>query len=169
MMVILRDAERDELEIVLRLTDGVDDPREPRRYPLGDIGLMSVVLATNRPLRTDDYAAACMRHGVEPIEDSASLGQWLGVPMTAGEQVLGVIALRGGARPFGEPDERLLLNIAHLAALALRSVRLYEERTRAYGELAAAQDQLVRSARWPRGSRTTSTTCSRRCSGARSS
>ena len=145
MMVILRDAERDELEIVLRLTDGVDDPREPRRYPLGDIGLMSVVLATNRPLRTDDYAAACMRHGVEPIEDSASLGQWLGVPMTAGEQVLGVIALRGGARPFGEPDERLLLNIAHLAALALRSVRLYEERTRAYGELAAAQDQLVRT------------------------
>src|SRR5437867_3887647 len=145
LVVILRDAEREELEIALRVTDGADDPREPRRYPLGDIGLMSVVFATNRPLRTDDYAAECARRAVEPIHGSASLGHWLGVPMTAGEQVLGVIVLRGGARPFGDADERLLLNIAHLAALALRSARLFEERTRAYGELAAAQDQLVRT------------------------
>jgi GAF domain-containing protein/ActR/RegA family two-component response regulator/anti-sigma regulatory factor (Ser/Thr protein kinase) len=145
MVVILCDPEREELEIVLRVTDGVDDPHEPRRYPIGDIGLMSVVLATSRPLRTDDYAGECMRHGVEPIAGSAHLRHWLGVPMTAGERVLGLIVLRGGQRPFGVADERLLLNIAHLAALALRSVRLFEERSRAYGELAAAQDQLVRT------------------------
>ena len=145
LVVIVRDAEREDLEVVLRLTDGADDAREPRRYPLGDIGLMSVVLATGRPVRTDDYAAECGRHGVEPIQGAAELRHWLGVPMTAGEQVLGVIALRGGPRPFSAADERLLLNIAHLAALALRSVRLFEERTRAYGELAAAQDQLVRT------------------------
>src|SRR2546428_758819 len=65
--------------------------------------------------------------------------------MTAGEQVLGLIVLRGGPRPYTAADERLLLNIAHLAALALRSVRLFEARTRAYRELAAAQDQLVRT------------------------
>jgi GAF domain-containing protein/ActR/RegA family two-component response regulator len=145
LVVIVRDAEREELEVVLRLTDGADDPRPPRRYPLGDIGLMSVVLATSRPVRTDDYAAECARHGVEPIQGAAELRHWLGVPMTAGEQVLGVIVLRGGPRPFRAADERLLLNIGHLAALALRSVRLFEERTRAYGELAAAQDQLVRT------------------------
>ena len=106
---------------------------------------MSVVLATSRPVRTDDYAEECRRHGVEPIEGSARLKHWLGVPMTAGEQVLGVIVLRGGPRPYTAADERLLLNIAHLAALALRSVRLFEDRTRAYRELAAAQDQLVRT------------------------
>jgi len=145
LVVIVRDAEREDLEVVLRVTDGADDAREPRRYPLGDIGLMSVVLATSRPVRTDDYAAECGRHGVEPIQGAAELRHWLGAPMTAGEQVLGVIALRGGPRPFSAADERLLLNIAHLAALALRSVRLFEERTRAYGELAAAQDQLVRT------------------------
>ena len=145
MVVILCNAEREELEIVLRVTEGADDPHEPRRYPIGDIGLMSVVLATSRPLRTDDYAAECVRNGVEPIAGSAHLRHWLGVPMTAGERVLGLIVLRGGERPFGEADERLLVNIAHLAALALRSVRLFEERSRAYGELAAAQDQLVRT------------------------
>ena len=145
MVVVLCHPEREELEIVLRVTDGVDDPHEPRRYPVGNIGLMSVVLATSRPVRTDDYAADCVRHGVEPIAGSANLRHWLGVPMTVGERVLGVIVLRGGQRPFGDGDERLLLNIAHLAALALRSVRLFEERSRAYGELAAAQDQLVRT------------------------
>jgi len=145
MSVVLSDTERDELEIGLRVTDGVDDVREPRRYPIGDIGLMSVVLATSRPLRTDDYAAECQRHGVEPIARSAHLRHWLGVPMSAGERVLGVIVLGSSQRPFSAADERLLLNIAHLGALALRSVRLFEERSRAYGELAAAQDQLVRT------------------------
>lgn len=125
IVVVLRSAEREELE----------DPD----------GLMSVVLATARTLRTDDYVAECRRHGVEPIDASGGLRHWLGVPMTAGDEVLGLIVLRADARPFSEADERLLLNIADLAALALRSGRLYEERTRAYGELAAAQDQLVRT------------------------
>src|SRR5207247_7062267 len=58
---------------------------------------------------------------------------------------IGVLVLRGGARAFTEADERLLTNIAHLAALALRSARLFDERARAYGELTAAQDQLVRT------------------------
>src|SRR5947207_14857708 len=65
--------------------------------------------------------------------------------MAAGDRVLGVLALRGGERPFTERDERLLTNLAHLAALALRSAQLFEERTRTYRELTAAQDQLVRT------------------------
>jgi signal transduction histidine kinase/CheY-like chemotaxis protein len=67
------------------------------------------------------------------------------VPMTAGDRVLGVLSLRSPDRAFTDADERLLANIAQLAALMLRSARLYEERTRAFGELAAAQDQLVRT------------------------
>jgi signal transduction histidine kinase len=67
------------------------------------------------------------------------------VPMTAGDRVLGVLSLRSPVRAFTDADERLLVNIAHLVALMLRSARLYEERTRAFGELAAAQDQLVRT------------------------
>jgi signal transduction histidine kinase/CheY-like chemotaxis protein len=56
-----------------------------------------------------------------------------------------VLALGSPVRPFTESDERLLLNIAQLTALMLRSARLYEERTRALGELSDAQDQLVRT------------------------
>jgi CheY-like chemotaxis protein len=39
----------------------------------------------------------------------------------------------------------LLVNITGLAALAFRSARLYEDRLRAYSELVAAQDHLVRA------------------------
>src|SRR2546423_4539238 len=56
-----------------------------------------------------------------------------------------MVALRSSERPFTAAEENLLGNIAHLTALALASVRLYEERTRAFGELAAARDQLVRT------------------------
>jgi signal transduction histidine kinase/ActR/RegA family two-component response regulator len=106
---------------------------------------MAAVLESGQPLRTDDYGAECARRGVKPIAVSERLRHWLGVPLSARDRVLGVVALRSAERPFTEADERLLLNIAHLAALALASARLYEDRTRAYGELAAAQDQLVRT------------------------
>jgi signal transduction histidine kinase/ActR/RegA family two-component response regulator len=106
---------------------------------------MAAVLASGQPLRTDDYVAECARQGVQPVPASERFRYWLGVPLSARDRVLGVLALRSAERPFTEAEERLLLNIAHLTALALASVRLYEERTRAYSELAAAQDQLVRT------------------------
>jgi GAF domain-containing protein/ActR/RegA family two-component response regulator/anti-sigma regulatory factor (Ser/Thr protein kinase) len=143
MFVILVDEERNDLEVVFRIADGVPQPRLDR-YPLRSAGLASVVLETGRPLRSDDYLTECARHGVEPIARSAAHRFWLGVPMTAGDQTLGVIALRSSERGFTASHERLLTNIGQLAALALRSARLFDERTRAYGELAAAQDQLVR-------------------------
>src|SRR2546428_2358039 len=65
--------------------------------------------------------------------------------MVAGDRVRGVRARRGGARPSPGRAERLLPTLAPLAALAPRSGRLSEEPTRAYRELAAAQDQLVRT------------------------
>jgi signal transduction histidine kinase/CheY-like chemotaxis protein len=125
--------------------DGEPDTRAPLRYPPSGVGLVAVVLETGRPLRTADYGAECARRGLVPVPASEKLRHWLGVPLTARDRVLGVLALRNAERAFTEAEERLLTNIAHLAALALASVRLYEERTRAFGELAAAQDQLVRT------------------------
>src|SRR5207249_2499903 len=109
------------------------------------VGLMSVVLVTGEAVLTEDYIAECSRRGVEPVATFAHPRHWLGVPMKAGDTVIGVLTLRSAERAFTEADERLLTNIADLAALSLRNARLFEERTRAYGELAAAQDQLVRT------------------------
>jgi GAF domain-containing protein/CheY-like chemotaxis protein len=144
-MVVILTGDGEELEVAMRFVDDVRDDSEPRRYPARGVGLMTPVLETGTSLRTDDYAAECVRHGVRPIAVSERLRYWLGVPLTARDRVLGLLALRSAERPFTEAEERLLLNVAHLTALALSSVRLYEERARAYGELAAAQDQLVRT------------------------
>jgi GAF domain-containing protein/CheY-like chemotaxis protein len=145
MIVMLRAEDGDEMEVALRTVDGVRDDGEPRRYPSSGVGLLAVVLESGQPLRTDDYAAECERRGVKPVANALRMRHWLGVPLSARDRVVGLLALRSAERPFTETEERLLLNTAHLTALALSSVRLYEERTRAYGELSAAQDQLVRT------------------------
>ena len=145
MVVILKDEERGDLEVALRVAGAVEDTAPPRRFPVDACGLVTVVLQRNAPVRTDDYAATCAEHGMEPVTTSAGLRYWLGAPMIAGDRALGVIVVRGGDRSFTEADERLLMNIAHLAALAMSSARLYEERTRALDELGAAQDQLIRT------------------------
>jgi GAF domain-containing protein/CheY-like chemotaxis protein len=145
MVVMVRADDGEDFEVALRFVDGEGDDSEPRRYPAAGIGLMAAVLQSGQPLRTDDYGAECAGRGLKPVAASERLRHWLGVPLSARDRVLGVVALRSADQPFTEGDERLLLNIAHLAALALASARLYEDRTRAYGELAAAQDQLVRT------------------------
>ena len=145
MLILLHDESSGELEVVLRVADGVRRDGGPRRYPLRAAGLSGIVLDTGRPIRTDGYVGECARRSVDPIAESVDLPHWLGVPMSAGDRTLGVLILRSPDRAFTEGDQRLLANIADLAALALRSARLYEERARAHAELAAAQDQLVRT------------------------
>jgi signal transduction histidine kinase len=145
LVLLLHDEAADELEVVLRVVDGAVDAGGPRRYPRHGVGLMSVVLDTGRSIRTSDYLAECARRGVDVVARAAEVRHWLGVPMRAGDRSLGVLVLRSAQREFTAADEHLLANIGDLAALALRSSRLFEERTRAYGELAAAQDQLVRT------------------------
>jgi signal transduction histidine kinase/CheY-like chemotaxis protein len=144
LVVLLLDAERDDIEVALRIQDGQRDMRMPLRYERG-FGLMSVVLATGKPVRTADYAAECQARGVVAVPAIVPYPYWLGAPLAAGEELLGMVAVGNAERAFTERDERLLASVADLMALALRSSHLYEERTRALGELAAAQDQLVRT------------------------
>ncbi|MBI3625601.1 MAG: GAF domain-containing protein, partial [Candidatus Rokubacteria bacterium] len=143
MLILLYDGARQEVEVALQLLEGEERP-EPRRYPVGD-GLFTRLVERGRPIRTDNYRAECQREGVRPVEESLRYPYWLGVPMVAGDQTIGGLILRSNVRPFTADDERLLLNIASLAALAFRSARLFDERTRALQELGAAQDQLIRT------------------------
>ncbi len=143
IVILLNDEAAHELEVVLRVDDGVERPG-PLRYPFGG-RLVTRVLERGRPIRTDDYAEECRREGVSPVESSVRYPHWLGVPMVAGDSTIGGLILRSDVQAFTSADERLLVNIAGLAALAIRSARLFDERTRAYRDLAAAQDQLIRT------------------------
>jgi signal transduction histidine kinase/ActR/RegA family two-component response regulator len=144
LAIFLYDADRRELKLALREWDGTREADLPRRRPLG-VGLASVVVTRRQALRTAEYAAACEREGVVPVPEALALPHWLGVPIVAGDDVLGVLTLAAAARPFTDADERLLTNIASLTALALRSARLYEERSTTYQALTRTQDHLVRT------------------------
>jgi signal transduction histidine kinase/ActR/RegA family two-component response regulator len=145
MVLAVVDESAGEIMALLRLRDNVRNVEPMRRPVQARVGLMASVARSGRPIRTDDYLGECARRGMEPVEPDQALPHWIGVPMLAGAHVVGVLTLRSADRPFTEADERILTNIAGLAALALRSARLYQDRTRAYEDLALAQDQLVRS------------------------
>jgi GAF domain-containing protein len=145
MVLAVVDEATAEMVTLLRTQDGVRDLEAPRRSIHSRVGLTASVATSGRPIRTDDYVGECARRGLELAQPDRIVPHWIGVPMLAGSQVVGVLALRSDDRPFSEADERVLTNIAGLAALALRSARLYQDRTRAYEDLAHAQDQLVRS------------------------
>ncbi len=65
---------------------------------------------------------------------------WLGVPMTASNKVLGVIATYhyGQDNFYQEDDIKILHTLADMAAIAIKNVRLYDEHTKRSAELFAA-------------------------------
>jgi len=146
MAMMLLDEEHDRLAVVLRVREGRRcEEEEPCFYERDGAGLSSHVFATGHAVRTTDYVADCARYGVAPVADAVGMPYCLIVPMTAADRVIGVLSLRSSERPFTDAAERLVVNIAQLTALMLRSARLYQERTRALGELGSAQAQLIRT------------------------
>jgi GAF domain-containing protein len=135
LIILLRGTVEGEVLVALSIRDGERESASFDRYAAHHVGLAAVLLDTGMPVRTADYARACAQHGVDASSNSRSHRYWLGVPMTVGDTVIGVVALGSDERAFTEADERLLTNIGQLAAVALASARLFEERERAYSEL----------------------------------
>ena len=96
--------------------------------PLGP-GLTSHVIRSRAPLRlgTNEEAAAYS----PVITGSDEAESWLGVPILAGDRVLGVIALeRVPQHAFTDADERVLSTLASSMGVALENARLFDETKR---------------------------------------
>ncbi|HSS35725.1 MAG TPA: GAF domain-containing protein, partial [Patescibacteria group bacterium] len=102
-------------------------------------GLTSRILTTGMPLllNRDEHFTEL---GTRPIGVPAR--SYLGVPIKAGEAVIGVISVQSTqeAGRFGEADERLLSTIAANVGTAIQNARLYEEMRRRADEMAALAD-----------------------------
>src|SRR5439155_8577393 len=98
---------------------------QPKPLALGP-GLTSTVISTRQPLRLNT-AAETSAHGAITV-GSGLAESWLGVPILAGERVLGVIGLeRLEQFGFTESDERLLGTLASSMGVALENARLFTE------------------------------------------
>ncbi|MEE8389798.1 MAG: GAF domain-containing protein, partial [Anaerolineae bacterium] len=123
--IALYDKEANELDFLFLMDEGVRVPigRSPLR------GLTALVVAGKKPLvirnleQEPDYRQVAISVGGDKRAAS-----WIGVPLLVGEQVIGVLNVQSyQPNAWGEEDELLLLTIADQVAMAIKSVRLYEE------------------------------------------
>jgi PAS domain S-box-containing protein len=103
--------------------------------------LTARVVLDMRPLllRTPDEIAALTPAGAEIGLES--IGTYLGVPITTGGDVLGIIVLQS-AEPyaFDTEDERFLVTVAGQAATAINRAHLFSDRERRLREVTALKD-----------------------------
>ena len=90
-----------------------------------DSGLAGVVYREGRPVAVDDYDAWAQRAGDMP---TLVFGAVVGVPLTSGGRVVGVIGLASGSleRTFGTREIGALSRFAQLASIALDNAHLFE-------------------------------------------
>ena len=89
-------------------------------------GLTEYILRTNTPvLATENTNTTRRKLGLAPSNKPAA--SWLGVPIIAGEQALGVIALQSykAAGLYDQAHQSVLNAIAAQAAIALKNAHLY--------------------------------------------
>ena len=91
-------------------------------------GLTSEVIRTRKPLLLQTSEAA---QGRGAIQFGSVTETWLGVPILAGDRVLGVIALESATpSAYDDADERLLSTLASSMGVALENARLFGETKR---------------------------------------
>jgi PAS domain S-box-containing protein len=131
-----------------------DQHLETSPVPLGQ-GLSSHVILSRQPLLINqDYERRSAELGVVRFStEPGSLDQvsWLGVPIQAGEQVIGVICVMNleHTNAFTEADVRLLTTIASNVGIAIQNAQLYTavqqeltERKRAEAEIRRLNAEL---------------------------
>jgi GAF domain-containing protein/DNA-binding response OmpR family regulator len=134
--VALLDATTGQIDFPYYWERGSNPDQGP--IPLGQ-GLTSRIFTSGVSLllNRDEHFAEL---GTRPIGVPAR--SYLGVPIKAGEAVIGVISVQSTeeAGRFGEADERLLSTIAANVGTAIQNARLYEEMRRRADEMAALAD-----------------------------
>ncbi len=120
--------------------------RLPRRGRAFADGLTEYILKTREPLFLP--SAAMMeevRHSLGLQPHGRPARSWLGVPLVAGDQAIGVMAVQSYERDYAYDmhDRRVLAMIAAQAAIAVHNARLYEIEQQRVKELELKQRQLA--------------------------
>jgi signal transduction histidine kinase len=92
-----------------------------------DRGLENEILRTGQPIRVDDYTEECRRRNVIP--GSKLFRAWMGVPLNAGSDTMGVMvaAATDPTVIFTEDQLKVFWTIADQAASAITKARLFQQ------------------------------------------
>ena len=129
LFIGLHDPETDVIRFPYEVADGERYHTEP--IALGK-GITSIVIRSRRPLRMTSSGEAA---ALGAIQFGTVTESWLGVPILAGDRVLGVIALESTEKDaYDDSDERLLATLATSMGVALENARLFDETKRLLSE-----------------------------------
>jgi len=106
------------------------------------------VVTTKAPLAIEDIIQDYPHFKEEADSyESGRIRSWLGVPLMAKDQVIGMIALdRAEVRPHTPEESQLAMAFANHAAIAIENARLYEEVRKELAERKKAEDRIKRAA-----------------------
>ncbi|MBI3160324.1 MAG: PAS domain S-box protein [Chloroflexi bacterium] len=113
---------------------------QPR--PTGS-GLTGWIIQNRQSVLIENNAEEVLkRMGLPYLQAGGQTQSWMGVPMTIGERVLGVVAAQSDTRPglYGQHHLGLLTSIASQAAIAIDNARLFTQE-----QQRAEQERLVRT------------------------
>ncbi len=136
--IALYNSEKETLSFAFYIKDG------ERLYPDDEwpveMGLTGEIVRTGRPIVTDDYIQECLRRGITPGGRPGRA--WMGVPLSAGDQVIGVMNVSSFDPTVTYSDEQLKIfsAIADQAAAILDKARLYRETEERAQQLAALNE-----------------------------
>lgn len=143
--VALYDRELDEVSFPLIIREGRRVPplvRQPRR------SLTEHLLETKKPLLISrDVAARVAAMGLEHVGREAAC--WLGIPILAGDEALGIIAVQSFDTPeaYDRWHMEVLQTIAAQAAVAIQNARLYARTDEALARRVQELDSVLRTTR----------------------
>lgn len=124
--IALYDEKEDALEFPLCVDHG--QRLEPFRYCLTEQqGFSAWIVRHRRPLLIRDWQQEAESSPMQGIAIGDPTRSWLGVPLLAGDRLVGVMAIQDYApNAYDQEHERLLSTIAGEVAIALENARLYE-------------------------------------------
>jgi signal transduction histidine kinase len=115
---------------------------ENKPWP-GNRGLATEVVRTGQPIRTDDYLGECRRRNVPPR--SRHFTAWMGVPLNAGAETIGVMSVASFApnATFTEEQLKVFGAIADQAASAIVKARLLVQAEQRARQLATLNEVSI--------------------------
>lgn len=143
--VALYNADSDEVAFPLVLEDGQKTHWRSRR---AGRGFTEYVLRTRAPLLIRrDLAVAARELGVE--RDGRPAQCWLGVPLLADDEVLGIMVIQAYDSPdvYDVAHKELLATLAVQAALAIQNARLFARTDEALARRVQELDSILRTVR----------------------
>ena len=110
-----------------------------------DQGLTGYIIRTRQPLLIqEDLAGYLNKLGIPQVGEPAQ--SWLGVPLMAGDQVLGVMAIQSfsAARAYTKHDQEMLTAIGSQASIAIQNARQFEQTQAALAKVEATHRRYLR-------------------------